>query len=327
MLRRGVVALAAMALLAVWLQSHAVAQSTTKLPRVGFLSAGSRPSPNADAFRAGLAEAGWVDGRDVIIEWRFAEGRPERVPGLALELARLPVGVIVASSTPVIQAAKDATKTIPIVMAVVADPVASGFVASLAHPGGNITGLTLLSQELSAKRMEILKQAVPRLSRLAIVWNPANPSHGQSLKQTEGPARTLGIELHSLEVRHRDGIASAFAAMVKARDSAVLVLDDVLFVEQRAQIADLALRHRLPSMFGLSGFVTSGGLMSYGALQSELFRRAAFTVDRLLKGAKAAELPVEEPTKFELILNLKTAKALGLTISRPLLLQAEEVIQ
>jgi putative tryptophan/tyrosine transport system substrate-binding protein len=307
--------------------SFAAAQPTPKLPRVGFLSAGSRPSPNADAFRDGLAEVGWSEGRNVVIEWRFAEGRTERVPELAVELVRLPVAVIVTGSTPVIQAAKDATSTIPIVMAVVADPVASGFVASLPRPGGNITGLTLLSQELSAKRMEILKQAVPRLARLAILWNPANPSHAPSLKETEVPAKTLGVELRKLEVRQRDAIGPAFAAMVKAGDSAVFVLDDPLFFEQRELIADLALRHRVPSMFGISGFVTAGGLMSYGAKQTELYRRAAFIVDKILKGAKPADLPVEQPTKFELSLNLKTAKALGLTISRPLLLQAEQVIQ
>jgi putative ABC transport system substrate-binding protein len=305
----------------------ATAQPTPKVPRVGFLSAGSRPSSNADAFRDGLAEVGWIEGRNVVIEWRFAEGRAARVPELAVELVRIPVAVIVTASTPVIQAVKDATGTIPIVMAVVADPVASGFVASLPHPGGNITGLTLLSQELSAKRMEILKQAVPRLARLAVLWNPANPSNARSLAETEGAAKTLGVELHTLEVRHGDAIAPAFGAMVKSRDSAVFVLDDALLFEHRVLIADLALRHRLPSMFGISGFVTAGGLMSYGANQTELYRRAAFIVDKILKGAKPAELPVEHPTKFELSLNLKTAKALGLTISQSLLLQAEEVIQ
>jgi len=310
-----------------WTRAEAAASPTTRPPRVGFLSAGSRPSANADAFRAGLAEAGWREGQNVVIDWRFADGRTERIPELALELARLPVAVIVVGSTPVIQAAKNATSTIPIVMAVVADPVASGFVSSLPHPGGNITGLTLLSQELSAKRMEILTQAVPRLARLAILWNPTNPSHGPSLKEMEAPARALGIDLHALEVRAREGIAPAFRAMVKAGDSAVFVLDDALFFENRALLADLALRQRLPSMFGISGFVSAGGLLSYGANQTELYRRAAFTVDKILKGARPADLPVEQPTKFELSLNMKTAKALGLTISNSLLLQAEEVIQ
>jgi putative ABC transport system substrate-binding protein len=307
--------------------ASALAQPKTTVPRIGFLSPGSQPHPNAEAFRQGLAEVGWIERQNIIIEWRFAQERMERIPELAAELVRVPVAVIVTGSTPVIQAARNATSTIPIVMAVVADPVASGFVSSLSHPGGNITGLTLLSPELSAKRVELLRQAVPRLARLAILWNPANPSHAPSLKETEIPAKTLGVELHPLEVRHRDSIGPAFAAMAKARDSAVFVLDDSLFFEQRETITDLALRHRLPSMFGISGFVTAGGLMSYGAKQTELYRRAAFIVDKILKGARPAELPVEQPTRFELSLNLKTAKALGLAISRPLLLQAEQVIQ
>ena len=307
--------------------SGAAAQPAGKLPRVGFLYAGSRPNANADAFRDGLREVGWIDGKNVIIEWRFAEGKAERLPELAAQLVRLPVAVIVTGTTPVIQVVKEATSTIPIVMAVVADPVASGFVASLPHPGGNITGLTLLSQELSAKRMEILKQAVPRLSRLAILWNPANPSHAPSLKESETPARTLGVEIHALEARARDAIAGTFAAMVKSHDSALFVLDDAVLFEHRALITELALRHRLPSMFGITGFVTAGGLMSFGAKQTELYRRAAFLVDKILKGAKPADLPVEQPTKFELVINLKTAKALGLTLPQSVLLRADDVIQ
>ncbi len=307
----------------------AAAQPAAKAPRVGFLNAGSRPNAkaNADAFRDGLREVGWIDGQNVIIEWRFAEGKAERLPELAAQLVRLPVAVIVTGTTPVIQTVKEATSTIPIVMAVVADPVASGFVASLPHPGGNITGLTLLSQELSAKRMEILKQAVPRLSRLAILWNPANPSHRASLKESAAPARALGVEIHAVEAPNRDAIAAAFAAMVRSHDSALFVLDDAMLFEHRALIADMALRHRLPSMFGVAGFVTAGGLMSYGAKQTELYRRAAFLVDKILKGAKPGDLPIEQPTKFELVISLKTAKALGLTMPQSLLLRAEEIIQ
>jgi putative ABC transport system substrate-binding protein len=310
----------------VW-TSDAAAQPAAKLPRVGFLSAGSRPSANADAFREGLREVGWIDGKNVAIEWRFADGRAERLPALAAQLARLPVAVIVTGSTPVIQAAKDATSTIPIVMAVVGDPVASGFVTSLAHPGSNITGLTLLSQELGAKRMEILKLAVPRLSRLAVLWNPRNPSHRPALKESEAPALTLGVALHLVEVSDREAIPPAFATMVKSRDSALFVLDDAVMFEHRALIAELALRNRLPSMFGITGYVTAGGLMSYGAKQTELYRRAAFLVDRILRGAKPADLPVEQPSKFELVINLKTAKTLGLTIPQSLLIRADQVIQ
>ena len=303
------------------------AQPAGKVPRVGFLSPGAPPNTNAEAFRQSLRELGYVEGRSIAIEFRWAEERAERLPGLAADLVRLKVDVIVVGSTRAIQAAAQATKTIPIVMSVVADPVASGFVASLRRPGGNITGLTLISPELSGKRIELLKEAVPRLSRLAVFWNSSNPSHGETLRDSEAKARTLGVQTVPVEVRSADDIDRAFAAIARERASALFVLDDPLLFEERRRIAALALRNRLPTVFGISGFAEAGGLMSYGAKQSELYRRAALIVDKILRGAKPADLPVEQPTRFELVVNLRTAKALGLAIPNSFLMRADQVIE
>jgi putative ABC transport system substrate-binding protein len=303
------------------------AQPASKVPRVGFLHPGAPPNSSADVFTRSLRELGYVEGRSIAIEFRWAEGRLERLPGLAAELVRLKVDVIVVGSTPAIRAVAQATKTIPVVMTVVADPVASGFVTSLARPGGNLTGLTLISPELSGKRIELLREAAPRLTRLAVLWNPSNPSHGETLKESETRARTLGLRTMPVEVRRAEDIDRAFTTIARERASALFVLDDVLLFEERQLIAELALRNRLPTVFGISGFAEAGGLMAYGARQSDLYRRAALFVDRILKGAKPANLPIEQPTSFELVINLKTAKTLGLTIPDALRLRADRLLE
>jgi len=303
------------------------AQPLGKTPRVGFLHPGTPPNTSADVFTQSLRELGYVEGRSVAIEFRWAEGRPERLPPLAAELVGLKVDVIVVGSTSAVRAVAQATKTIPVVMTVVADPVADGFVASLARPGGNITGLTLISPELSGKRIELLKEAVPRLGRLAVFWNPSNASHGETLRESEAKARTLGVHTVPVEVRRAEDLEGAFATVVREHASALFVLDDAVLFVERQRITDLALRNRLPTVFGISGFADAGGLVSYGAKQSELYRRAALFVDRILKGARPASLPIEQPTSFELVINLKTAKALALKIPDSLLLRADRVIE
>ena len=303
------------------------AQAPGKIPRIGFLHPGASPNTSAEAFVQSLQELGYVEGRSVAIEFRWAEARLERLPGLAAELVRLKPDVIVVGSTPTVKAIAQATKTIPIVMTVVADPVADGFVASLARPGGNITGLTLVSPELSGKRIELLKEAVPRLARLAVFWNPSNPSHGETLRDSEAKARTLGLHTLPVEVRRAEDLERAFVTVGRERASALFVLDDAFLFGERQRITDMALRNRLPTVFGISGFADAGGLVTYGAKQSELYRRAALFVDRILKGAKPANLPVEQPTSFELVINLKTAKTLGLVIPDALRLRADRVIE
>jgi len=303
------------------------AQPAGKVSRVGFLHPGAPPNSSADVFTRSLRELGYVEGRSIAIEFRWAEGRLERLPGLAAELVRLKVDVIVVGSTPAIRAVAQATKTIPVVMTVVADPVASGFITSLARPGGNLTGLTLISPELSGKRIELLREAAPRLTRLAVLWNPSNPSHGETLKESETRARTLGLHTMPVEVRRAEDIDRAFTTIARERASALFVLDDVLLFEERQLIAEMALRNRLPTVFGISGFVEAGGLMAYGAKQSDLYRRAALFVDRILKGAKPANLPIERPTSFELVINLKTAKTLGLAIPDALRLRADRLLE
>jgi putative ABC transport system substrate-binding protein len=304
------------------------AQPAMKVPRIGLLW-GSSPSAGGsylDAFRQGLRELGYVEGQNIVIENRWAEGRQERFTDLAAELVRLKVDVIVAAISAAALAAKNATTTIPVVMLVVGDPVRFGFVASLARPGGNITGLTSVGDELFPKQLELLKEAVPRVSRVAVLWNPANPSHGPSLKSIEVAARSLGMQPQLQKARGPDEFDSAFAAMTRARAGALLVLADTMFNLHRTRIADLAVKARLPAMYGLREHVEAGGLVAYAANYADLCRRGATYVDKILKGAKPADLPVEQPTKFELVINLKTAKALGLTIppsvlemSRPLL--------
>ena len=307
----------------------AEAQAPAKVSRIGFLSVGS-PTDNLftlEAFQQGLRELGYVEGQNIAIEYRFAEGRPERLPVLAADLVRLKVAVIVTGSPPAPEAAKRATSTIPIVFAVIGDPVAQGLVASLAWPGGNITGLANLAQEVVGKQLELLKEVAPKVSRVAVLQNPSNHAHLFVLRQAEGAARALGVQLHILQARTPPEIEAAFAAMSRQRAGGVVVLRDTLFLTQRTQIAALAAKSRLPAVYGLREEAEAGGLMAYGANVLLMYRRAATYVDKILKGVKPADLPVEQPTKFELVINLKTAKALGLTIPQSLLQRADEVIQ
>ena len=306
------------------------AQQTAKLPRVGWLSPGSQTSDQnfLASFRDGLRELGWMVGQNIAIESRWADGKFERLPDLAAELVRLKVDVIVANVTQASLAAKRATTTIPIVMVGVGDPLGSSLVDSLARPSGNITGPSSMLAEASAKQLALLKETVPSASPVAVLWNPANPVwQASALKQTEAAARAMGLRLQLLEARGPDELESAFAAMTKERASALFVPADIIFVRYAQQMADLAARHRLPAMYGFREHVEAGGLMSYAASFSVMFRRAAAFVDKILKGAKPADLPVEQPTKFELVINIKTAKALGITIPQSVLQLADEVIR
>ncbi len=305
------------------------AQQPAKVPRIGYLSSRS-PTDNPhllEAFRQGLRELGYVEGQNVAIEYRFGEGRPERLPALAAELVRLKVDVIVATSPPAPEAAKQATSTIPIVAAATGDPVAEGLVASIARPGGNITGLASISPEVVGKQLELLKEVAPKVSRVAVLQNPSSQGHPFVLRQAEGAARALGVQLHILQARTPPEIDAAFAAMRSQRAGGVLVLRDPLFFTRRTQIAALAAKSRLPAVYGNREHAEAGGLMAYGASGAHMFRRAATYVDKILKGAKPADLPVEQPTRFELVINLKTAKALGLTIPQLVLIRADQVIQ
>jgi putative ABC transport system substrate-binding protein len=303
----------------------AEAQQTKKISRVGYLAA---PSPPPDsAFLQGLRDLGYLEGKNITIDYRFADGKHERLPGLAAELIGLKVDIIVTVGTPAAVAAKQATSMIPIVMAIVADPVGEGLVASLARPGGNVTGLANLDTELSQKRLEILKEVVPRLSRVAILWNPANPAHKRALEESEVAARTLGVRLQPVGVRDPNEFKSAFSAMTREHAGALMLLADSMFRAYRARIVELAGRSRLPSIFWTRDSVEAGGLMSYGATYPDLYRRAAIFVDKILKGAKPADLPVEQPTKFEFVINLKTAKQIGLTIPPNVLARADRVIR
>jgi putative ABC transport system substrate-binding protein len=300
-------------------------QAPGKATRIGLL--GDVPPFLDEAFREGLRELGYVDGQNIRIEYRFPEGKYERLPGLAAELVRLKVDVIVAASPPATEAAKQATSTIPIVFTVSGDPVADGFVASLARPGANITGLATIGPELIGKQLELLKRIAPKVSRVAVLQNPSTKPTPSAWRQAEGAARALGLELHVLEAHTPTGIEAAFAAMRGQRADGLLVLRDAVFRTQRVQIAELASKNRLPAVYGLREQAEAGGLMAYGASVPQLFRRAATYVDKILKGAKPADLPVEQPTTFELVINLKTAKALGMTIPPSLLRQADYVIQ
>jgi putative ABC transport system substrate-binding protein len=307
------------------------AQQPGRIARIGFLSLNMAGNPRGtDSFRQGLREHGYVEGRNVVIEYRDAERKFERFPALAAELVALKVDVIVAPSVVASQAAKQATKTIPIVFAGVADPVADGLVASLARPGGNVTGLSNLAPELVAKRLELLQEAVPGVSRVAILWQPGSGMEGtdkKTLKDAEVAARALGVRLQVVEARGPAELQRAYADMTRERANALVVLGTPMFFTERERIAGLAIGNRLPAMFSTRQFVEVGGLMAYGASLDDLLRRTATYVDRLLKGAKPADLPVEQPTKFELVINLKTAKALGLTIPQSVLGRADEVIQ
>jgi putative ABC transport system substrate-binding protein len=307
------------------------AQQAARLSRIGYLYAGSLSDPEASrslqAFRQGLRELGYVEGQNIAIEFRWAEGKYDRLRGLAAELVRLKVNVIVTSGTPAIQAAKQATETIPIVMVAAIDPVATGFVASLARPGGNITGMSFMLPELVGKQLEMLKEALPKVSRVALLGNPANPGNAQQMRHAQDTARALGVRLQPLEARDPSGIDNAFAAITMERVDAVIVLVDSMLLLHRTRIADNAARRRLPTVSGMIEDIEAGGLLAYGPSRVDRFRRAATYVDKILKGAKAADLPVEQPTTFELVINLKAAKALGLTIPQSLLQRADQIIQ
>jgi putative ABC transport system substrate-binding protein len=308
------------------------AQQAAKVARIGYLSSGLSSNPHLrDAFLQGLRDLGYVEGRNVVIAYRDAEGKLERVPALAAELVALKVDVIfVAGGTRVTLAAMQATKTLPIVFTGVGDPVESGLVTSLARPGGNVTGLSGLGPELVGKRLELLKQAVPGVDRVAVLFLPGalgERTDKDMLTGADVAARALGVRLQFVEARGADEFARAFADMGSARAGALTVLPSNRFLREHRRLVDLAAKNRLPAVYTSREFVDAGGLMSYGANEPDLFRRAAIYVDKILKGAKPGDLPVEQPTKFELVINLKTAKALGLTIPQSVLAHADEVIQ
>jgi ABC-type uncharacterized transport system substrate-binding protein len=315
------------------------AQQPRKVPRIGWLSVGYDPvgarhpvsEPRRgfwqEAFLQGRHELGYVEGQNLIIEWRYAEDRAERLSDLAAELVRLPVDVLVTGSRPVIQALQHTTSTIPIVMAVSADPVASGYVASLARPGGNITGLSIQAAEVGGKRLELLKAAVPQASRITVLWEPGDPAKALEWQDTQVAARALGVTLHAVEVRGADDFDRAFAAITEGRPDALMPMTTAFTLRHQRRIVDFATQNQLPMRAEGKEFAEAGGLMSYGASLPALYRRAAYYVDRILKGAKPADLPVEQPTTFELVINLKTAKALGMAIPPTLLFQATEVIR
>jgi putative ABC transport system substrate-binding protein len=309
----------------------AAAQPTKKVPRVGYLSPGSSSDParlrRFEAFRQGLRELGYVEGQSIAIESRWAEGTYDRFPALAADLVRLKVDIIVAVATRASQAAQQATRTIPIVMSVVIDPLGTGLVASLARPGGNVTGLSMMAPDLVGKQLEMLKEVVPKVSRVALLWNPANPASASQLREAEAAARALGVRLQTLEARAPQEIDSAFVAMTRERAGALVVLADAVFVNQGRQIAELAAERHLPAVYPQREFAEAGGLLVYSSNPLDLERRAAVYVDKILKGAKPGDLPVEQPTTFQLVINLKAAQALDLTIPPTLLFQADEVIR
>jgi len=307
----------------------AEAQPVGKTYRIGFIVTATRDETGhlITALSEGLRELGYVEGRNLVFELRFAEGRQDRLPALAAELVQLKVDVLVTGSNPVIAAVKQATVTIPVVMAVSRDPVGAKFIASLARPGGNITGLANdTAPEIIGKNLALLKEAVPRVSRVAFLWNPVPPGAETSRKAVESAARNLGVAFQSVEVRTRGELEGAFAAMVRERANAVVVAQDPITFGSRSQVVRLAARSRLPAVYGVREFAEAGGLMSYGPNIADQFRRAATYVDKILKGAKPGDLPIEQPTKFELVINLKAAKALGLTIPQSVLQRADQVI-
>jgi putative ABC transport system substrate-binding protein len=310
--------------LAAWpLVAHA--QQSGKIWRIGFIA--HRYEKFYDPLFQGLRELGYLEGQNLIVERRYAEGHLERFQEFAAEMVRLKVDIIIVVTTPAALAARNATTTIPIVHPAAIDPVGTGLIASLAHPGGNITGLAVLNAETSAKRLELLREVVPGLSRGAVLWNAANPANGLAWKETEGAGRALGVALQSQEVRGPKDFEGAFAAIAQQRPDILLVLQDALTLEYRKEIIGFALREQIPGMYVGKEWVEEGGLMSYGDRLPERYRRAADLVDRILKGAKPADLPVEQPTTFELVVNLKTAKAIGLTLSPAFLARADQVIE
>jgi putative ABC transport system substrate-binding protein len=309
----------------------AEAQQAAKVARIGYLALNRAAAPDVlEAFLQGLRDLGYVEGRNLVIEYRDAEGKPERLPALAAELVALKVEVIVAPGTLAALAAKQATRTIPIVFPSVGDPVTDGLVTSLARPGGNVTGLSPFGEELVGKRLELLTQAVPGVSRVAVLWQPgAVPERTEKdiLKGADVAARALGVRPQFVEARGPADFDRAFSDMTRVRASALTVLPYAMFINERRHLVDLAAKNRLPAVYGLREFVDAGGLMAYGPDRADMYRRAATYVDKILKGAKPGDLPVEQPTKFELVINLKTAKALGLTIPQSLLQRADEVIR
>ena len=315
----------ALALAVLLVTPRAAGAQPAKVARIGYLSplSASADSTHSEAFRQGLRDLGYVEGRNAVIEARYADGKFARLPDLAAEIVRLKVDVIVAAPTPAIRAAQQATRTIPIVMAFSGDPVGEGFVAGLARPGGNITGLSATVAEMAAKRVEFLKAIVPKMSRVAFLSNAATVR--QAVSGTEAAGQTLGVQVSTVLVRNPSELDDAFSTLKNAHVGGLIV--DLTLQEHSRQIVDLALKSRLPTVSGPREFVEAGGLMAYGPHFSDLFRRAATYVDKILKGAKPADLPVEQPTKFELVINLRTAKALGLTIPQSLLVRADEVIQ
>jgi putative ABC transport system substrate-binding protein len=308
--------------------SAADAQQPASPRHIGVLLwARSPESRDVQMFRQGLREAGYTEGRDLLIEWRSANGDFARVPELVADLVQRKVEVIVTSSTPEAQAAKRATSTIPIVMAIVADPVGSGLVTSLAHPGGNITGVSLMATELNAKRLQLLKEAIPQLSRVAVLWNPDTPFHAKVIEELKAAAPRLSIVLSFADAKTPAQFGSAFSKIRQAHAQALYVIQDGFFFTQRAAIMALASKAQLPATYGERDFANAGALMSYGPNPGDLYRRAAGYVDKILKGAKPGDLPIEQPTKFDFVVNLRTAKALRLTIPDSVLLQADEVLR
>ena len=305
------------------------AQETLRVWRIGFLGAGSRSSadPRVEAIRRGFQELGYAEGRNLALEFRWAGGNADRLPALAAELARVKVDAIVTQGTQATDAARRAVTSIPIVFAVAGDPVGTGLVASLARPGGNVTGLTDIAPEIAGKRLELLREAVPGIARIAVLWNPANPSAAPQMKDTAAVGRSLGLSVRSLEVRDGSQLDGAFATAAQDKARAVIVLSDGALYAQRVQIARSAAKHRLLCVAWTPEFAESGCVMAYGANVVELHRRAAVLVDKILKGANPGDLPVEQPTTFELVINLKTAKTLGLTIPPTLRLRADKVIE
>ena len=309
--------------------SFVEAQQPTKVARIGFLLAVSPSAAAArtEAFRQGLRELGYVEGKNIVIESRYAEGKLDRLPALAAELVRLKVDIIVTAGGQATRAAKEATPTIPIVMTNDPDPVGSGFVASLARPGGNITGLSTLAPELSGKRLELLREVVPKLSRVAIVGTSTQAGHAQAIKELELAAKAFNVQIQYLDVLDSKDIETAFRAAAKGRADGVLTLTSPILRSQRAQLADLAVKNRIPAIYNDIQFVEAGGLIFYGVSFLDLDHRAATYVDKILKGAKPADLPVEQPTKFEFVINLKAAKQIGLTIPPNVLARADRVIK
>jgi putative ABC transport system substrate-binding protein len=297
-----------------------------KVPKIGYLAAASRDEL-FDAFRQGLRELGYIEGQNIAIEYRFANGKFDRLPGLITELLELKVDVIVTAGGNATRAAQKATSTIPIVGAASPDPVRTGLVASLARPGGNVTGLSVQSPELSGKRLELLKEAVPQAARVAVLFNPANISSAERWKEMEVARQSLGIKLQPVEVRGPEDLEKAFKAATKERARALIVARDFVIETLRGRIVDIAAKNKLPAMYEQKDFVEAGGLMSYGPSFPDLFQRAATYVDKILKGTKPVDLPVEQPTKFELVINLKTAKQIGLTVPPNVLARADKVIK